>query len=262
MSSPRACRKVFAMPPPTTSLSALPTRLPSTASLVETLAPPTMAASGRSGASSARDSASSSARIAWPAQRGQQPRQRVGRGVGAVRDREGVVDIDIAEFGQRGGEAGVVRLLARVEAQVLQQRDPALRQAGDGRARRPADAVPGEADRRAAERRRQRPRQRRQRHRGVAPPPRPAEMREDRDARAPVPQRAEGGDGAFDPRRVRDGAAAHRRVEVEAQQHAPPGGIEVVEGPEGGHGGVPRGSRRAVSSTPPTRAQDGGAPAR
>ena len=65
--TPRAYRKVFAMPPPIISTSTRPTRLPSTSSLVETLAPPTIAATGRRGLPSAASSASSSACISRPA---------------------------------------------------------------------------------------------------------------------------------------------------------------------------------------------------
>jgi hypothetical protein len=44
------------------------------------------------------------------------------RGVGAVRHREGVVDEDIAERGKLRDESGIVALLARMEAGVLQGR--------------------------------------------------------------------------------------------------------------------------------------------
>ena len=52
---------------------------------------------------------------------GQQVGHALGRGVGAVRGAEGVVDIDIAERGQLRGEGGVVGLFFGVEAQVFQQ---------------------------------------------------------------------------------------------------------------------------------------------
>ena len=58
------------MPPPITSVSTLPIRLPSSSSLVETFAPPTTATTGRSGLPSAFSSASSSACISRPAQAG------------------------------------------------------------------------------------------------------------------------------------------------------------------------------------------------
>ena len=62
--------KVLAMPPPMISLPTLPTRLPRRSSLVETLAPPTTAHTGRLGLPSALSSASSSACIRRPAAAG------------------------------------------------------------------------------------------------------------------------------------------------------------------------------------------------
>ena len=41
--------------------------------------------------------------------------------MGAVGSRKGVVAVDLAQAGQRSGEAGVVLLLLRVEADVLEQ---------------------------------------------------------------------------------------------------------------------------------------------
>ena len=65
--TPCAARNVLAIAPPITSTSTRPTRLPSSSSLVETLAPPTIAATGRAGLPSAASSASSSACISRPA---------------------------------------------------------------------------------------------------------------------------------------------------------------------------------------------------
>ena len=65
---PVAARKVFAMPPPTTSWSTFATRFSRTESLVDTLDPPTTATSGRAGSCSARSSASSSPASSGPAQ--------------------------------------------------------------------------------------------------------------------------------------------------------------------------------------------------
>ena len=94
---PCAARKVLAMPPPMISTSTLAIRLPSRSSLVDTLAPPTMAATGRCGASSAllerlELGLHGAARIG-----GQLVGEALGRGVRAMRGREGVVDVDVAE---------------------------------------------------------------------------------------------------------------------------------------------------------------------
>ena len=74
------------------------------------------------------------------------------RGVRAVRRAEGVVDVDVGERRELPGERGVVRLLARVEAEVLEEEDAARRQRRDGLRRFGADAVGRERDaaRRAA----------------------------------------------------------------------------------------------------------------
>jgi hypothetical protein len=65
--TPCACRKVLAMPPPITSASTLVTRFSSRSILVDTLAPPMTAMTGLVGASSALESASSSACMVRPA---------------------------------------------------------------------------------------------------------------------------------------------------------------------------------------------------
>ena len=78
---PWARRKVLAMPPPMASRSTLASRLPRRASLVETLAPPTMAASGRFGSASAAPDAPAPPASAVPPPRaadGRWPRSRHG----------------------------------------------------------------------------------------------------------------------------------------------------------------------------------------
>jgi hypothetical protein len=96
-------------------------RLPSSSSLVETLAPPTIAASGRAGASSALPSAVSSA-SARPAKAGRTwPSPSVE--ACAVGGGKGVVDEDVAELGEFSHESGIVLLLARMEAGVFQAHD-------------------------------------------------------------------------------------------------------------------------------------------
>ena len=118
----------------------------SRSSLVETLAPPTMAITGRCGCP-----APSPAPRVRPAWRGRHRPAAVGepfgRGVRAVGGGEGVVDVDVAELGQRGDERGIVLLLARVEAGVFEQQDVAGLHRGDRGFGRGADAVLGEGDR-------------------------------------------------------------------------------------------------------------------
>src|SRR5574337_2008712 len=55
--------------------------------------------------------------------RGQVPRRAYDGGVRPVAGPEGVVHVAVAPFGQGLGEGGIVRLLLRMEAQVLQEAD-------------------------------------------------------------------------------------------------------------------------------------------
>ncbi len=115
---------VFAIPPPTISASTFAASAFSTVSLVETFEPPTIATSGRAG---------SRERLAERLElRGHQRpragdrrvfRDAVRRRLGAMRGAERVVDVDIAELRHLARERVVVRLLALVEAAVLEQHD-------------------------------------------------------------------------------------------------------------------------------------------
>ncbi len=95
--------------------------------------------------------------------RRQQMRQRLDRGMRPVRRRERIIDIDIAERRQLAGEVGVVLLLARVEAQILQQRDLAGPQRIDDPLGLGSDAIGREMHGATAGRARQRLDQRAQR---------------------------------------------------------------------------------------------------
>ena len=120
------------MPPPMSSRSTLPSRLSMTPSLSETLEPPSTTTYGRSGSSVSRRSTSTSAAPGRP--RVRQPlRHVVHAGVLAVHGAEAVADVRVGERGELVGERaalGVVLAgLARVEAEVLQQRDLAVAEA-------------------------------------------------------------------------------------------------------------------------------------
>ena len=113
-------RKVLAMPPPMISASTLSIRLPSRSSLVETLAPPTIA-DDRALRRFQRLRQRLELGLHGAAGIGRQlVAEPFGRGVRAVRGGEGVVDPDVAELGERGDEGRIVLLLALVEARVLQ----------------------------------------------------------------------------------------------------------------------------------------------
>ena len=64
----------------------------------------------------------------------------------AVRGRERVVDVEIAQRGQPARESGIVRLVLLVIADVFEQEDLARLQPVHGLDRRLADAVFGELD--------------------------------------------------------------------------------------------------------------------
>ncbi len=160
-------------------------------------------------------------------------RQGLGRSVGAVGGREGVVDVHIAELGQLGGEGGVVLLLAGVEAQVLQQQHAAVGQLGYGLGRRIADAVGSEGHRRAQ-------------HLGQGFDHRlqahgrhdlalgPVEVGQQHHLGALAAQGLDGGDDGAQAGVVADAAILHRHVEVDADQNALARQVAgLVQGAEG-----------------------------
>ena len=111
------------MPPPTTRVSTLSSRASMTPSLSLTLAPPRTATNGRAGSSSRPPRTSTSLARRRPAALGRRGRRADDRGVGPVGGAEGVVDVEVEALDQAVDEGGVVGLLARVEAEVLQQLD-------------------------------------------------------------------------------------------------------------------------------------------
>ena len=145
--------------------------------------------------------------------RPEMPRDALRRGVGPVRGGEGVVHVDVAEPRQRPRERGIVRLLARVEAEVLQEEHAARRQrpglALDGR----ADAVGGQRDG-LPEERPEAARHGGERELRLRPALGAAEVRgDDHRARAPRPRVAERGQappGSARPRSPRRRARAGR----------------------------------------------------
>ena len=92
-----------------------------TAILSLTLAPPSTATSGRSGASSSFVSVVHLALEQEPGGAlGDEVRDALGRGVGAVRGAERVVDVDVGQRRQRRRELGIVLRLPRLVADVLE----------------------------------------------------------------------------------------------------------------------------------------------
>ena len=165
-------------------------------------------------------------------------RDAFGRGVGAVRGRECVVDIDVAELGERSDEGRIVLFFLLVEAGVLEQQHVAVLHRRDRGLRYGADAIGGEPDRPAessATRRGDRP----QRIGRVGPALGAAEMGEQNDLAALVGDLADRRQHALDARCVADFAVFHGNVEVDAQQDAFALDVGGVEGAEwSGHGCV------------------------
>ncbi len=77
---------------------------------------------------------------------GQHVAEPFGRGMGAMGDREGVVDPDVAERGERRDIGRIVLLLADVEARVLEAEDVAVLHRRDRRFGDRADAIIGKGD--------------------------------------------------------------------------------------------------------------------
>jgi len=160
-------------------------------------------------------------------------RYALGRGMGAVRGREGVIDIEVGQFGQAGRELGVVGFLGGVEAHVFQQDDAAGVQIGNGRMGRAADAVLGEAHRRSQQFRQGRD-QRLQAHRRHDLALGAVEVGQQGDLGSRFAQLVDRRQGDPQTSVVGDPAVLHRDIEVYADQS----GLAreragVIEGAEG-----------------------------
>ena len=138
---PSANRNVLAMPPPMMRTSTLFTRLSSRSSLVDTLAPPTIAATGRFGLPSASVQRLELLLHRPSGMAGRRCAQAFSRRMRAMGGGESVIDIDVAELGEFVDMGRIVLLLALVEAGVLQQKHVAVLHLGDRVAGDVADAV-------------------------------------------------------------------------------------------------------------------------
>ncbi len=163
-------------------------------------------------------------------------RDAFGRGVGAVRGRETVVDVKIAERGHRLRQLRVVLFLAEMEARVLEDADIAGQHGGDGPLGLGPLAILDEADRAAGEAV-ERKHQLGGRHVGPHLALGPAEMRQQEHDRAAVAQLQHRRQHRAEPRVVGDLGAVHRHVEVDANEHLLAGQVlrQVVQGLEIAH---------------------------
>ncbi len=155
--------------------------------------------------------------------------------MGAVGEREGIGDEDVAELGHLRGQGGVVLLLALVEACVLKHQNVAILHGGDGLLGLRSDAVGGEGDR-LAENGSDRRHHRLQRVFGVRSVLGPAEMGKQDGPAALLGHFADGRGAGTDTRVVSDLAIRHGDVEVDADEDALALQINTVEGTKRAHG--------------------------
>ncbi len=142
-------------------------------------------------------------------------------GVGAMRRAERVIDVDVREGGQLLRERGVVRLLARVEAQVLEEQDFAGRELS----REVLDLGPHAVVREShgtLEESGELDRDRRERELRFARSLRLSQVGGAEDARSAVDGVPDRRQGLDDPRRVGHPAAVERNVEVDPEKDSPP----------------------------------------
>ena len=162
--------------------------------------------------------------------RGQALGQPGDRGMRAMRRRERVVDVELAERAPAGrrtpdrssprrhGSAG-----SRAAATSPGRSASTARLAGSPmQSSANATSMP-------PERRPERRAQRRERHRALALALGPAEVRQHDDLGALVQQLLHGRHRALDAGRVGDLAVLHRHVEVEPDQHRAPGHLQILE---------------------------------
>jgi len=141
----------------------------------------------------------------------------LGRGMRPMRRPERVVDVDVGHVGQRLGEAGVVPLLLRVEAQVLEQEQVAGTQLADRDLDPRAKGVTGHPHV-AAEQQAEPIRDRLEAQRVVDLALRPAEVAGQDHRRASLEEIADGGQAGPDAGVVGDPPIVERDVQVGPQE--------------------------------------------
>ena len=205
--------------------------------LVETLAPPSTATYGRAGSKSRRERVDLA--LEQPPGGGGPPLllehlgERGHGGVGPVHRAERVVDVVVGEIGEAHRERAIVRLLPRVEAEVLEQDHPAgfereslarLLDLGT------EDAVRRHVLHHASEQLRQQFGDRAEAQGFVHPAMWPTEVRRGHDRRAPLEELGERRHARSDPGVVGDHAVGERDVQIQADEDAPSRDVaEVVE---------------------------------
>ena len=162
--------------------------------------------------------------------------QALGRGVGAVGGRKGVIDVKVTKRRQRFDEVRVVLFLAGVEAGVFDEQHVTRPHGLDGLGR-DIEPVRREAHR-LAEVVGQVGHQEAQRIGLVRPALGPTEMRQQDHLAALFDDGLDGRHDALDARRVTDATILDRHVEVDAHQNALARHGGILNGPEIAHGWV------------------------
>ena len=234
------------MPPPMIRMSTFLTRLLSSSSLPETLAPPTIAAT-RADRRAQRQRQRVELLLHRPAGVGRHVvGEALGRGVGAVGGGEGVVDVDVAQLGELGDELRLVLFFRLVEAGVLEAENVAVLHRRDRLGGRFADAVGGESDR---------PFDHVRHRRGdglegegwVGLALRAAQMGHEDDFAALVGDLEDRRRDALDAGEIGHPPVFDGDVEVDAQQDALSLDVGGIESAEGGHRQAPCAKRRDKS---------------
>ena len=203
-----------------------------TSILSETFAPPSTATNGRSGE---LEGAAEVLQLVFHQEaRGrlrQQLRHALGGRVRAVARPERVVHVQVGEIRELLRERRVVLLLFLVEADVLEHDEVVALGArrGDRLHGRLADAVLGEGHL-ALQQRRQVIGHRLQAELGARPALRPPEVRREDHRRAVLQRVRDGGQRRPHPRVVLDAPLLDRDVEVDADEDALAGEIEIADG--------------------------------
>jgi hypothetical protein len=146
-----------------------------------------------------------------------------------MRGAERVVDIEIAKGGELLGEHRVIFRFAPVEAHILEHHDIAVPHGRDSRLDRRADAVI-QMTNRALQQLTQALGQRPGPVRLVDLAVRTAQVRHQDDPGVPLDQVRDGRKRRADPRVIDDPARLHRRVEVDANEHAFAGNVDIMDG--------------------------------
>ena len=238
------------MPPPRMSTSTLASRLSRTLSLPDTFAPPTIAANGLAGileqAREHRDLALHQEARVGRQELGDADRARMG----AVRGPERVVHVDLGVVRELAGERRVVLLLLGVEAEVLEEEELAVAQPLHGVDRADAERVAGDRHV-AAEELRQALGDRPQAEAVLDLAIGPAEVAREDHPRPVGQEVVDRRDRGTDARIVGDLAVLQRDVEVDANEDALPGDVDVAD--------VSLSMGRSGCSRPPPSGGAGGA---